>query len=200
MKRFRPSLRYSIRLLLVLTLLFCWVLGNYVNKLNLRQSAIAKISRWSETEIVYTHQIDHAAGVIFPDTAPPVTGILQAVLGPERTIDIEHLIVGDPNLTDDDLEPLQQLRHIRYLILRCPRLTNHCLKHLNACTSLEQLTIEQNANITEHAVRRTAERLNLKLRPGDSFPIVTDAAGWEIKTRPDKIAPLTHECTFVLTQ
>lgn len=70
--------------------------------------------------------------------------------------------VEDPNLTDDDLVELAQLKHLQWLVIRGSKLTDAGLKHLAGLQGIQRLNVSYDKSITGAGIKEFANLANLQ--------------------------------------
>ncbi len=73
-----------------------------------------------------------------------------------------RLWIEDPNLTDDDLLELSQLKHLQWLVIRGSKLTDSGLKHLVGLQEIQRLNVTYDKGITGAGMKELANLANLQ--------------------------------------
>ncbi len=107
--------------------------------------------------VAYDYQLD-ASDRFIPDAEPPGPAWLHNLVGVDFSADVVVVILGGPQVTDDDLEHLKVLTQLKSLTLICSQVTDAGLEHLRGMTTLKVLDLED-TQVTNEGVKRLRQAL-----------------------------------------
>lgn len=169
-----PSFRFSLSTLMVTVTVLGLYLGFRVSETRRHRAAVDAVSKWDRSSVWYNYQVDGTSGRVDQYAEPPQASTLWAMFGFGSSIDVDHLLANDQEITDADLVHLESLENIRHLALNCPKVTDDGLKHLRQCRHLVELSIGNNKNITDDGLMNLAVLKELSQLRLEWLPNVTD--------------------------
>jgi len=135
-KRLRRWYQFSLRTLLVFMLVCGAGLGWFAMKMQRakrQQEAVEAILKVGG-KVFYDYQLDETGA----KATPPVW--LRKSLGDDFFFDVIHVIFVGTHVTDAELENLERLTSLEWLVVRGRNVTDAGFEHLKGLTSLEELT------------------------------------------------------------
>jgi hypothetical protein len=182
--RFRKSLRFSLRTLMVFVLIFAVFLGWRVNKARQQRRAVAAVQEYGG----WVHfDYEFVKGKLTPGQEPWAPQWLRRMLGDEYFREVSYVsLVYDSqggkrveiaNFKPCDLllEQLASQTGLKQLLMRRTQATDEGLKYVGKMHALEELYIWDATSITDAGVAHLAGLKNLKNIHMDSSKM-TDAS------------------------